>query len=158
MNLPFHMRKPGEKEITIDELILSVKKYVDADPNAKYEIAIGTDSQNFNRTKIVTVIAVHNIGHGGTYFYQIDYLPLIRNINQKLYTETELSLNIANRIFSEFEEYENVTRKIHVDAGYYGKTKTLIPGLTSWVKSCGYDVAVKPMSFAASSIANKYSK
>ena len=158
MNLPFHMRKPGEKEITIDELILSVKKYVDADPNAKYEIAIGTDSQNFNRTKIVTVIAVHNIGHGGTYFYQIDYLPLIRNINQKLYTETELSLNIANRIFSEFEVYENVTRKIHVDAGYYGKTKTLIPGLTSWVKSCGYDVAVKPMSFAASSIANKYSK
>ena len=57
----------------------------------KYEtqtqIIIGTDSQNFDRTKIVSVIAVVCEGHGGIFFYEITHQPLIRDVRTKLWMQ-----------------------------------------------------------------------
>jgi len=154
----YTMKNARNINLTIDEIISKINDFIAADPNGQFDIAIGTDSQNFSYTKIVTVIAVHNHGKGGIYFYNTEKIPLIRSIQQKLYKETELSLSLVESIFSAIPEKDNIKIQVHVDAGYYGKTKKLIPELTAWVKGCGYDVKVKPYSFAASSIANKYSK
>lgn len=130
-----------------------------------FRVVIGTDSQNFDHTKIVNVIAVTCEGHGGIFFYRVTHQDLIRDVRTKLHTETNQSLEIAMQLTKIMEEsykdlYDNIFFSIHVDAGRSdkGKTKELIPELVGWIKACGYDCEVKPDSYAASSIADKISK
>lgn len=130
------------------------------------QIVVGTDSQNFDQTKIVSVIAVTCEGHGGIFFYEINRIKRISDVRLKLTEETTRSLAIMTELVEilekdEYEELrENSTLAIHVDAGWSdkGKTKELIPMLVGWIKACGYDCKVKPDSFASSSIADKLSK
>ena len=112
--------------------------------DAPVHIIVGTDSQNFDQTKCVSVICVIAKGKGGIFFYEVSRIPLIRDVRRKLHVETNDSLPIA----------------IHVDAGNSrnGKTRELIPELVGWIKACGYDCSVKPDSFVASTIADRLSK
>jgi predicted RNase H-related nuclease YkuK (DUF458 family) len=132
-----------------------------------FQIVVGTDSQNFSDTKMVTVIAAYKEGHGGIFFYNIEHINKIKNVKQKLNTETSKSLETMMELVNEIDAKDiyndmkdNTLLSIHVDAGWSdkGKTKELIPGLVGWIKACGYDAKVKPDSFAASSIADKISK
>ncbi len=132
-----------------------------------FQIVVGTDSQNFSDTKMVTVIAAYKEGHGGIFFYEIDRINRITNVKQKLNAETSKSLEVMMELAGELEEEikykemrEDTLLSIHVDAGWSdkGKTKELIPGLIGWIKACGFEAHVKPDSFAASSIADKISK
>ena len=59
-----------------------------------FQIVVGTDSQNFNDTKMVTVIAAYKEGHGGIFFYEIDRVNRITNVKQKLNAETSRSLEV----------------------------------------------------------------
>ena len=134
--------------------------------NSQYNIIIGTDSQNFDQTKIVSVIVITCEGHGGIFFYEITMHKRIEDVRSKLYKETDLSLNLANNLLEMLDnkQYEELYLKcnfaIHVDAGHSdnGKTKQLIPELIGWIKASGFDCSVKPDSFAASSVADKLSK
>lgn len=130
-----------------------------------FRVVIGTDSQNFDHTKIVNVIAVTCEGHGGIFFYRVTRQSLIRDVRTKLHTETNQSLNIAMALTENMEKnfkelFDSILFSIHIDAGRseLGKTKELIPELVGWIKACGYDCEIKPDSYAASSIADKISK
>ena len=157
--------KEIELEKIPDALLAFYEKY-----KGKYEpinIIIGTDSQNFSDTKMVSVIAVVCQGHGGIFFYEIKRINLIKNIRLKLQTETADSLSLAQTLVDMLESdekyhemYHACPIAIHVDAGNSdkGKTQPLIPELVGWIKACGYDVKTKPESFVASSIADRISK
>ena len=130
-------------------------------------IIVGTDSQNFDDTKIVSVIAVICEGHGGIFFYEVTRRALIRDVRTKLHVETNDSLKVAETLVGIMEGKEiyeemflNCPIAIHVDAGNSrnGKTRELIPELVGWIKACGYDCSVKPDSFVASTIADRISK
>lgn len=130
-----------------------------------FNVIIGTDSQNFSDTKMVSAIVMQCEGHGGIYFYKVERIPRIQDVRQKLNFETQASLQYADellKIMAETNEelFESITFSIHIDAGKSdkGKTKELIPSLVGWIHSCGYECAVKPDSFAASTIANRISK
>lgn len=130
-------------------------------------IIVGTDSQNFDSTKIVSVICVLAEGKGGIFFYRVSKKPLIMDVRQKLHVETNDSLELAETLVEKFESddkyqeaYLNCPISIHIDAGNSenGKTKALIPELVGWVKACGYDASCKPDSFVASCVADRLSK
>ena len=155
--------------IELEKIPEKIKLYYEKMKNfeAPFKIIVGTDSQNFSDTKMVTVVAIICEGHGGIFFYEITRQPIIRDVRTKLHVETNESLRIATQLVDlietnkEYEEvYLNSTFSIHVDAGKSdkGKTKELIPELIGWIKSCGYDCEVKPNSYVASSIADKISK
>ena len=152
----------------IPEKILAFYERVkDLNKEGTFQIVVGTDSQNFNDTKMVTVIAAYKEGHGGIFFYEIDRINRITNVKQKLNTETSRSLEVMMELAGILEDEakykdmrDNTLLSIHVDAGWSdkGKTKELIPGLIGWIKACGFEAKCKPESFAASSIADKISK
>lgn len=136
-----------------------IKNYIQSDRNSKYKISIGTDSQNFDVTKVVVVVAVWKVGNGGIFFYDIKHVDKISNLQQKIFYETSLSIEIAQRLSEKFDKEDfKCDMSIHVDIGEDGLTSKMIPEILGWVKSCGFDCNVKPYSYAASSIANKYSK
>lgn len=124
-----------------------------------YSIIVGTDSQNSYKTKMVLVICLIDKGHGGRYFYHIDWMKKIKDINTKIYTETEKSLEIAREL-NKFLHENNVRAEVevHVDIGRHGKTKELIQGILGWVTSEGFTAKIKDESWVASTIADKISK
>lgn len=131
------------------------------------EITIGTDSQNHhNKTKIVSVISIICRCHGGIFFHQSEYVDLIPIVKEKLETETNRSLEIAQLLLELLNTdeyrviYDNCPLSIHIDAGNapYGKTYTLIQSLVGWVHAMGYDCEVKPNAWTASTIADRISK
>lgn len=165
------LKSPTYGRVNLEQTVKIIKDFISNFPDAEYEVTIGTDSQNFNKTKIVKVIAVHKIGGGGIFFYDIVYLPLIKELRRKLVTETQMSIDLANAFIDELEkEFDrslwdytnyNLRFQLHCDIGYNGKTSALIPEITGWVKAAvpdEFEPIIKPESFAASSIANKYSK
>ena len=124
-----------------------------------YSIIVGTDSQNSYKTKMVLVICLIDKGHGGRYFYHIDWMKKIKDINTKIYTETEKSLEIAREL-NKFLHDNDVRAEVevHVDIGRHGKTKELIQGILGWVTSEGFTAKIKDESWVASTIADKISK
>ena len=130
------------------------------------EITIGTDSQNHtSSTKIVSVISIICRGHGGIFFHHSEYVGQIKTVREKLETETNKSLEVAQTLIllleTEYKElFDNCPISIHIDAGNaaHGKTRDLIQALTGWVHAMGYECEVKPNSYAASSIADRISK
>ena len=151
----------GDAEIR--EIAEIVKSYLIEKQGQSNHIVIGTDSQNFSDTKVVAVIAVYTEGKGGKFFYDITHMRKIMNVQQKLHMETAMSLEYADRLINEFTEINFDYTKfasigIRVDAGYNGVSGQVIPELVGWIKAMGYDVAVKPDSFVASSIADRISK
>ena len=161
-------RTPQGQPIAISDIAIRIADFILSDKQSDYEITVGTDSQNFHDTKMVEVVAVHKKGRGGTYFYNIEYIHRITNLKQKINEETSRSLMIANELLEALEDYLlendillddlNVSFQIHCDIGKTGKTNILIKEITSWITSQGYVCLIKPDSYAASSVANKYSK
>lgn len=161
-------RTASGKPVEINEIANRVISYLLEDLEAEYEITVGTDSQTSKETKMVEVIAVHRKGLGGIYFYNIDYIPRVHSLKQKINEETSRSLTVANTLLDAMEfpllekghllEDLNVSFQIHCDIGKYGKTSVLIKEIVSWVTSQGYICMIKPDSYVASSIADKYSK
>lgn len=156
------------KMLTLDQVIVKIADFIEKDLFNTYEFTVGTDSQNFDKTKIVEVIAVHRVGKGGTFFYNIDYIDKIQNLRQKITKETQRSISIADGLLEKLElelidrnidiDELDIKFQIHCDIGQQGKTKTLIKEITNWVTGLGYTCLIKPDSYAASGIANKYSK
>lgn len=153
------MYSPTYGKVSYEKMIDIIKSFIKKSPQSAYNISVGTDSQNFDYTKTVVVVAIHRVGSGGIFFYDIKKVKKITNISQKLFYETSNSLDIAMK-FSETLEREDIDFgiSIHVDAGKKGQTSKLIPEIVGWIKACGFDCETKPNSYAASSIADKYTK
>lgn len=153
------MYSPTYGKVSFEEMVNIIKKFIKEQPDNRYNISVGTDSQNFGYTKLVVVIAVHRVGKGGIFFYDINRIEKISNIPQKLLYETSVSIDIATKLSETFQKEEiNYDISIHVDAGENGKTSKLIPEIVGWIKACGFECETKPNSYAASSIADKFSK
>ncbi len=126
----------------------------------EYEVMIGTDSQGFSEeTKVVAVIVLWHVGHGGKFFYRVEHLKTFENFRDKIYNEAQESLDIAKAFVNHtYEAGVDIHTVIHVDIGENGKTKCLIDEIIGWIKSEGFEACYKPNSIAASFIADYYSK
>jgi len=149
--------------MTLDEMLDIIIDYVNQNPKYEYRLSIGTDSMTYRSTHFVLAIVVHRVGNGGIYFYKKLDHPAIQDLRTKLYTETQLSIDTTDLITSSLLErdatiLEKVNLSIHLDIGTTGPSKDLIKELEGWVSAMGYDYAIKPDSYAASTIANIYSK
>ena len=158
------MISPTHGEISLRQAATLIKNFIELNPDEQYAIYVGSDSQNTYYTKMVTVIAVHRLGHGGQYFYEISKYDKIRDIRKKLYTETQLSLDMAERLLKEFHDIDfnydadNIAFCIHIDCGVNGPSGAVIPEVVGYVHSMGYECQVKPDSPIASCIADRISK
>lgn len=160
------MKSQTYGEVSIQDIAHIILERV-AEPNHTFDVMIGTDSQTTATTKTVVVIALHDVGHGGIFFYDISCVRRITNVGQKLYFETGLSLEYARQLVEALDDvreaqgidYERlINLSIHVDAGANGPSSKVIPEIVGWIRSCGYKAVIKPDSVAACSIADKYSK
>jgi predicted RNase H-related nuclease YkuK (DUF458 family) len=138
-----------------------ITDYVTSDPEATYRLVIGTDSQTGDETHFVTAIIIHRQGKGGRYFYRHIHHDRIANLQQRVYFETAFSLETVDLLRSAMAKEgwpEDIPVEIHVDIGNVGETRAMIRDIVGMVVASGYQVRVKPDSFGASKIADRYTK
>jgi len=158
----------SQQNITFDMIADKIINWVAEQPEKEYVLAIGTDSQTCSATKVVLSITLHRLYNGGIFFlHSVYHKPYQHNqLHQKLYEETQASLDAAeilikklkDRGFDIQEETSHIHLSIHMDIGEHGPTSKYIQELEGWVRAVGYDYEIKPNSYAASTIADKYSK
>ncbi|RXT08995.1 ribonuclease H-like YkuK family protein [Ammoniphilus sp. CFH 90114] len=143
------------------ELMDYIKSYVREDQSAKYKIVIGTDSQTSSeKTTFVTAVIIHRVGKGARFFFCKWRVKPMFDLRSRIYRETELSLKVMDKLKQAgiMDITENWPVEIHLDVGQRGETRVLIQEVVGWVSAVGYKAIIKPDSYGASSVADRFTK
>lgn len=146
--------------LTLEEVRQRTLAFMAKDPQAKYHLVIGSDSQAKNNTEtdFVSALVIHRIGRGAIYFWQRRIEKQTYVLRQRIYQEASLSLALADK-FLQATQGDGITRfdvEIHVDIGEYGETKTMINEVVGMVRGSGFRVQIKPESYCASKVADRH--
>lgn len=144
-----------------DALWIAAERISNSDGD--FTIYIGTDSQTHSDTKIVTVVVILEKGKGGFYFFTIDWTTryTLARLQEKIADETQRSIDLAHEVTNYMFDHEvDVEVCVHADVGKgrHSKTKEMIGWVTAMIEANGFTAEVKPMSWAASSVADRISK
>ena len=147
----------GLELVQIREKIL---EFLAAEPERKYRLVVGTDSQPHNGSGVdfVTAIVVHRVGVGGIYFWKRIVNKKIYVLRQRMYEEATMSLEMAETVVALLHQ-DGVTKydvEIHVDIGKFGDTREMIQEIVGMIRGSGYTVKRKPESYAARKGADRY--
>ena len=118
-------------------------------------VYLGTDSQqDKQRTHFVTVIVIHNPGHGGRALYTVESVSRIHSLRERLLREVWMSVQLALEISPLIEEESKL--EVHVDANPNTKFRSskYVKELTSMVVSQGFEAVMKPDAWAAMHVAD----
>lgn len=151
-------------ELSLSAVVSEVEKFIEEDSEALYRVVIGTDSQakmvsGQSEIDFVSAIVVHRISKGGRYFWSKFRERKKYVLRDKIYTETLLSLQLAERLVPELRKAIPESKydlEIHIDVGPVGPTRDMIKEVVGMVTGSGYTARTKPESYGASSIADKH--
>jgi len=147
------------------ELINDIAQFIEADPDSAYRLIIGSDSHlrgknGQSKLKLVTAIVIHRIGFGGRYFWQGKQVQKSRSLRDKIYAETLLSLETAQKFLPKLNKRlngnGNYELEIHIDVGQAGETRDMIKEVVGMVTGNGFTAKTKPDSYGASKVADKH--
>jgi len=155
---------PSRGEVSVSEMIKLISSFIKQEPQSFYRLVIGTDSQGKRlngrpETDFVSAVIVHRKGKGAKYFWKktkINKIPVLRD---KIYRETQMSLDLAQEIVPLIRECVKPSRydlEIHIDVGSLGPTREMIREVVGMVNGNGYTAKTKPESWGASSVADKH--
>ena len=130
------------------------------EPERTYHLVVGTDSQPHNGSGVdfVTAIVVHRVGAGGIYFWKRAVNKKVYVLRQRMYEEATMSLEMAETVLALLHK-DGITKydvEIHVDIGAFGDTREMITEIVGMIRGSGYAVKIKPESYAASKVADRY--
>lgn len=150
---------PTGKIFTQKTLLEEILFYINSEPQAKYKIIIGTDSNNHETTDFVSAIVIYKVGHGGRFFWKrIRDTKKQMVLRERIYQEVIMSLNLAENLLKQLSLNKEINYdfEIHVDVGSNGETKEMLQEIIGMVKGSGYEVKTKPESYGASKVADRY--
>lgn len=158
----FH--SPSKGSITIGGMIDEISKFVHEDPKSFYRLVIGSDSQikvvdGKKQIDFVTAVVIHRQGQGARYFWNKDKVGRAPVLREKIYTETQRSLALAQDLVPELRKAVSSVKydlEIHIDVGPVGQTREMIKEVVGMVNGSGYTAKTKPESWGASSVADKH--
>ncbi|MBI3619616.1 ribonuclease H-like YkuK family protein [Candidatus Roizmanbacteria bacterium] len=151
---------PTYGKVDLEKLKEIISVYMGQDKKARYEIIVGSDSQKV-RTNIydfVSALIVHRVGGGGIYFWKQQVFDKKMSLKERIYREATMSLETSEN-FVDFFWTNGISKyniQIHVDIGHNGETRDLITEVVGMIRGSGYEVKIKPYSYGASKVADKY--
>ena len=154
--------RPTKVKMTLKEAFKDIIGYIREKPREQNKLIIGTDSQTHLNEEVifVTAIIAHRVGKGGRYFYRRKKQYFVQSLRQRIFFETSLSLDVAGRFSALLAEngHAHLNVEIHLDVGEMGDTKELIREVVGMVIGSGFDARIKPESYGASKVADRYTK
>jgi uncharacterized protein len=147
----------GEK-LSKDKLISEIVDFIKSNDSFTYRILVGTDSEYFLNSKadFVSVIVVHRIGEGARYFWRREIISKKFSLGERLWQEAILSINISQELLKVLTNLNlNLEFEIHLDLGINGKSSSSLKEIINLVRGYGFEIKIKPQSYAASKIADR---
>lgn len=157
---------PSKGNLSLEQVISEIFAYMQEKPKNEYEIIVGCDSPSSDKPFFPIAIVVLRQGAGGRFFlkkmhYPDDFLKKFvfwkNRILQEVYLSCELALSLREVLEKENKlglDYK--FEYIHADVGEIGKTREMVKEVVGLIKSNGFEPGIKPNSFAASVVADRY--
>ncbi|CAM3964433.1 ribonuclease H-like YkuK family protein [Alicyclobacillus pomorum] len=160
MNWTFH--SPSRGNMTLEEVAEDLLLQVNQFPKDEFRLMVGSDSQPKQGSKsvtFVTAVIIHHVGKGARYYIHREKQDHIYSLRQRMFTEASYSLQ-AGGMLSEYlnERGAHWGWEVHLDIGQKGATKQLVREIVSWITQSGYEARIKPDSYGASKVADRYTK
>jgi len=153
-------------KLTFEEVIKEILNFLQEKPNFFYEVIVGCDSSSGANPSFPLVIVVLRRGNGGRFFFKKIYFKnrifyhLRERVLQEVYLSCELALVLKENLEKEIKKLNNRVpwefKYIHTDISETGLTKDMIKEVVALIKSNGFEAKIKPESFAASVVADRY--
>ena len=164
-----HFFNPTRGNLTIDGVIDELFGYMAESPEKFYDVIVGCDSSSEEEPNFPVAIVVLRKGEGGRFFLKkIKYPPSAKKrfVNWKMRILEEVLLSCQLALFlkeKEAEKAESLTssfnyqlRYIHADVGENGQTRDMIKEVTGLIRGNGFEPKIKPESYVASVVADRY--
>jgi len=141
------------------QVLNKIADYIKEDLDSSYKIIVGSDSQaRIGDVDFVTAIIAHRLGKGGIYFWRKTKLHNQHSMQERIARETQMSLELAWQMREDFRHnglsaYEP---EVHLDVGMDGVSRDMVKWVTGMILGSGFVYKIKPDSFAASSVADRY--
>ncbi len=153
-------QSPTYGELELPQVREKILTFLSTEPERTYQLVVGTDSQPHNGSGVdfVTAIVVRRVGSGGIYFWKRIVNKKVYVLRQRMYEEAAMSLSMAETVLTLLHK-DGITKydvEIHVDIGKFGETREMISEIIGMVRGSGYTVKMKPESYAASKVADRY--
>jgi len=160
-----HFFNPTKGDLKIEEVIGELGNYISEKPEKFYDIIVGCDSSSGEEPHFPLAVVILRVGEGGRFFLKkIAYKDRkFYNYKQRILEEVFLSCQLALYLRENFENkikdsnFHYQFRYIHADVGENGKTKDMIKEVTGLIKGNGFEPKIKPESFVASTVADRFS-
>jgi len=156
---------PTRGDLKIDQVAEEILGYIGDKPEKFYDIIVGCDSSSGETPNFPVAVVILRVGEGGRFF-----LKKISYKNRKFYNwktrileEVFLSCELALFLRESLEKKLKDTsfnyqfRYIHADIGENGDTREMIKEVTGLIRGNGFEPKIKPESYAASTVADRYS-
>lgn len=164
---------PSKGNMDFTRVIKEIFDYISADPGFFYDVVVGCDSPSSDKPFFPIAIVVLRKGQGGRFFlkkmhYSDNYLKRFTGVStnwkqrilQEVYLSCELALTLRETLEKEFGQarqgFNYQFAHIHADVGEQGKTKEMVKEVTGLIKANGFEPRIKPFSFAASVVADRF--
>ncbi len=138
----------------VEELL----EFIETEPKDTYSIIVGSDSdQGASETTYISAIVLYRHGKGGRFFWHRENRANFKTLRERIWHETTSSTDLASKLTAEFQARGNGFRdvEVHVDIGERGPTRELIKEICGFVTGVGFEVHIKPESFAACAVADR---
>ncbi len=150
---------PTRGKITEQQMYDDIIGYVRQNQDDRYRLIVGTDSQPGRQTCFVTAVTIHREGKGARCYYHRTYHKTPFSLRHRIFEEATRSLEMAGKIISYMSSVQpDLTIEIHCDVGEKGKTRELIQQVVTMINTSGFLARVKPFSYGASKVADRYTK
>ena len=158
---------PTRGNLTPDEVLDEVLGYMQEKPDSSYEVIVGCDSSSKEEPTFPVVLVVLRTGEGGRFFLKkISYKnKKFYNLHQRILEEVLLSCDLALFLRGTLEKRIKESKvglkyqfiHIHADIGGSVATREMVREVTGLIRGNGFEPKIKPESFVASVVADRYS-
>lgn len=158
---------PSKGNLKIEGVIEELFNYIFEKPEKFYEIIVGCDSSSDEEPHFPVAVVILRVGEGGRFFLKkISYKGRkFSNWKTRILEEVFLSCQLALYLRENLEKQKvNLNNEklryqlqyIHADVGENGKTKDMIKEVIGLIRGNGFEAKIKPESFVASTVADRY--
>lgn len=157
---------PSRGKRDFSDVINDIAEFINEDSGRKYRVVVGSDSDETLQANghpgladFVSVITVHRIGKHGRFFWKKMGGLKIFDRHDRMLKEAYFSLDLAQRVVAELRsrlDERLYDFEIHLDIGNNGPTKSIIQEIVGIITGNGFVARIKPESYAASKVADRY--
>ena len=153
--------------LNYQKVIAEMVDYMKEKPKEEYDVVVGCDSSSEDRPNFPIAIVILRKGKGGRFFLKkTDYSALSKEtfgswkerILEEVFLSCKLAVNLKDDLAAAVrnDRLDYQFQYIHADIGQNGITKDMIKEVTALIKGNGFKPKIKPHSFAASIIADRF--